>query len=177
MQTEDLTGKRTPLNEIRQLMLEQAVLQGRQDLGELKEELHVLYEQVCLVRNEADEERLNRNLRLLEQMVKHFLKGWNAHIRREENELFPYAASYWGEAPELLDYMEQDYELAENYIQAFLHELSRSVIPVSREEARRMTSYLLQAYAFLKNRFDEEDDLLDSLTDRSNRSALMSTNL
>jgi hypothetical protein len=105
------------------------------------------------------------------------LKEWRAHIRREEEDLFPYAASYWGEAPELLHYMEQEDELAENYIRAFLHELSRSVIPVSREEARRMTSYLLQAYAFLKNRFDEEDDLLDSLTDRSNRTVFLSTNL
>lgn len=44
-----------------------------------------------------------------------------------------------------------------------------AVIPVSREEARRMVSYLLQAYAFLKNRFDEEEVIWVALTDRSNR--------
>ncbi|WP_276358001.1 hemerythrin domain-containing protein [Cohnella caldifontis] len=155
--------------DVRQLLLDKAIGQTRIDLDGLKAELRLLYAQACKVRTDGDAVRLNRQLRRLDQTVKQFLRDWNDHTRREAEDLFPYAAWYLGEDPELFAYLEQEDELAGQFIRAFLHALDRSVIPVQPEEARRMASYLLQAYAFLKNRFEEEEEMLDVLTDRSNR--------
>ncbi|MCD9020683.1 hemerythrin domain-containing protein [Cohnella silvisoli] len=152
----------------RHFLLENAVVRAKQEHDLLKEELQDLYAQVCTVRSDEDEIRLNREIRQLNDSVKHFMKEWSDHTKWEESELFPYAAWYLGAEPDMFALMEQEYELAEQYIQAFLHTLDRAVIPVSHEEARKMASYLLQAYAFLKNRFQEEEEIMQSLTDRSN---------
>lgn len=168
MDTHDAMERRIPPADIRELLLENAVERARQEHEELREALVDMYEQVCLVRAGAEQNRLNRELRKLRELVKQFRTKWEAHIRWEESELFPYSAWYFGEDPDLFDYMEQEYELADQYLQAFLHTIDRSVIPIQAEEARRMTSYLMQAYAFLKNRFEEEEEILTALTDRSN---------
>ncbi len=168
MEYPDAMDRKIPPADIRELLLETAVVRARQEHEELREALADMYEQVCLVRVGAEQNRLNRELRKLKELVKQFQVKWEAHIRWEENELFPYSAWYFGEDPDLFAYMEQEYELAEQYLQAFLHTLDRSVIPIAADEARRMTSYLMQAYAFLKNRFDEEEEILTALTDHSN---------
>jgi hemerythrin-like domain-containing protein len=155
--------------DVRQLLLEEAISRARMDLGELKDELHLLYEQAVRLRTDSDAVQLNRRLRRLNRIVRQFVRHWNEHIRREEDDLFPYAAPYLGEDPELVACMEQEHELAQPFIQAFQRTFERTALPVRPEEARRMASFLLQAYAFLKNRCDEEEEMLAVLTDRSIR--------
>lgn len=153
---------------VRDFWFQDAVVRAKHEHDLLKEELQDIFAQACKVRNEADDIRRNREIRQLKDSVKHFVKQWSAHAKWEETELFPCAASYWGEEPDCFALMEQEYDLAEQYIRGFLHTVDRAVIPIPLDEARRMTSYLIQAYAVLKNRFCEEEEIIGLLTDRSN---------
>ncbi|TJY41135.1 hemerythrin domain-containing protein [Cohnella pontilimi] len=152
-----------------EFVLQNALDRAKQEHELLKEELQDIFGQVCAIRSGQDEIRLNRQIGQLNDSVKHFMKHWGDHTSWEDREFFPYASWYLGTEPDCFALMEQEYELAEQYIRAFLQELQRSHIPIPREEARRMASYLIQAYAVLKNRFREEEEVMEELTDRSNR--------
>ncbi|SFA97815.1 hypothetical protein SAMN05216312_102629 [Cohnella sp. OV330] len=145
-----------------------AVVRARQEHDALEEELADLYAQVCTVRKDEDIVHLNANVRILNERVKHFMREWSAHIAWEKTELFPYAVWYLETEPDLFTLMEQDYGLAERFIGSFLNTLEQSVLPISPEEAKALSSYLLQAYAFLKNRLNEEEEIIDTLEDHSN---------
>ncbi|MFC5406143.1 hemerythrin domain-containing protein [Cohnella soli] len=151
------------------LVLEEAIVRARQDLETLKEELTALHDKACVVQKDENINRLNQELQQLDETVKLFLRDWYNHNEWEEHELFPYAAWYLGEDPQLFDYMEQDHRMAESNIRAFLQTLNKATTPVSHETAQRMASYLLQASAFLKVKFEEEEDILVALEDHSNR--------
>lgn len=151
------------------LLLEKAVFRARRDLGTLKEELSEVYDKARAIRKAENVGGLNQELLQLDQTVKHFLRDWCNHNEWEENELFPFAAWYLGEDPQLFDYMEQDHKLAEHYIRAFLQTLNRTHAPIGKEAAQRMASYLLLASAFLKTKFEEEEDILVALEDHSNQ--------
>jgi hypothetical protein len=164
MKVHDLLDSAIPMADKRLLFLEM-----KQEHELLKQELQEIYSRACAVRSDYDVPRLNRKIRQLNEVVKQFMTEWHAHIEWEEAELFPYVTSYLGEEPDLFALMEQEYELAEQFICAFLQTLDRAVIPVPHDEAYRMASYLLQAYAVMKNRFIEEEEILLELTDHSNR--------
>ncbi|WP_164472654.1 hemerythrin domain-containing protein [Cohnella candidum] len=169
MKSHALLDNALPPADMRQLVLDTAVVRAKQEHDLLKRELQDIYDLACTVRSDMNVPRLNREIRELNENVKRFMAEWNIHVQWEENELFPYASWYLGGEPDLFALMEQEYELAEQFIRAFLHTLDRAVIPVPHDEAYRMASYLLQAYAVLKNRFVEEEEIMSALTDRSNR--------
>ena len=154
--------------EMRERMLESSVARARQEHEALKDELRSIYDQACVVRNDSEEKRLNREIRQLHDCVKMFMRHWSAHTKWEDSELYPQAASYLGAEPDLFLLMEQEYELADQYLRTFLRALEKVEYPIGQEEARKMTSYLIQAYAVLNNRFREEDEIMLDLTDKSN---------
>lgn len=149
-------------------LLSDAVVRARQEHDALEEELADLYAQVCTVRKDDDILHLNDHIRVLNERVKHFMSEWSAHISWEKTELFPYAVWYLETEPDLFTLMEQDYGLAERFISSFLNTLEQSVLPISPDEAKALSSYLLQAYAFLKNRLNEEEEIIETLEDHSN---------
>ncbi|WP_372632465.1 hemerythrin domain-containing protein [Cohnella sp.] len=157
-----------PNEEMRDWLLESSVARARQEHEALKEELRSIYDQACNVRNDREEKRLNREIRQLHDCVKLFMKHWAAHTKWEDSELYPQAATYLGAEPDLFMLMEQEYELADQYLRTFMRSLEKAEYPIVREEACKMTSYLIQAYAVLNNRFREEDEIMLDLTDRSN---------
>jgi hypothetical protein len=157
-----------PNEEMREWLLESSVARARQEHEALKEELRSIYDQACNVRNDREEKRLNREIRQLHDCVKLFMKHWAAHTQWEDSELYPQAATYLGAEPDLFMLMEQEYELADQYLRTFMRTLEKAEYPIGREEACKMTSYLIQAYAVLNNRFREEDEIMTDLTDRSN---------
>jgi hemerythrin-like domain-containing protein len=152
---------------VAELMLENSVARAQQEHELLKQELRNIYEQACIVRNVPEDRRLNREIGQLHDIVKLFMRHWSAHTQWEDSELFPHAASYLGAEPDLFTLMEQEYELAEQYIRKFLQALDKSNLPMNREEARKIASYLIQAYAVLNNRFREEEEIMLELAERS----------
>lgn len=152
----------------RYTLLSEAVVRARQEHDELEEKLADLYAQVCTVRKDENIFHLNDHVRVLNERVKRFMTEWSAHISWEKTELFPYAVWYLETEPDLFTLMEQDYGLAERFIGSFLNTLEQAVLPISPEEAKALSSYLLQAYAFLKNRLNEEEEIIETLEDHSN---------
>lgn len=148
--------------------LNEAVNRARQEHDALEAELADLYAQACTVRKDEDIVHLNANVRILNERVKHFMTEWSAHIEWEKTELFPYATWYLETEPDLFALMELDYGLAERFIGSFLNTLEQAILPISPEEAKALSSRLLQAYACLKNRLNEEQEIIDTLEDRSN---------
>lgn len=149
-------------------LLSDAVVRARQEHDALEEELADLYAQVCTVRKDEDILHLNDHVKVLNERVKHFMTEWSAHIAWEKTDLFPYAVWYLETEPDLFTLMEQDYGLAERFIGSFLKTLEQAVLPISPDEAKALSSYLLQAYAFLKNRLNEEEEIIETLEDHSN---------
>lgn len=152
----------------RYTLLSEAVVRARQEHDALEAELADLYAQACTVRKDEDIVHLNANVRILNERVKHFMTEWSAHIEWEKTELFPYATWYLETEPDLFALMELDYGLAERFIGSFLNTLEQAVLPISPEEAKALSSRLLQAYACLKNRLNEEQEIIDTLEDHSN---------
>jgi len=153
-----------PATDIRDRVLECSINRAKHEHGLLKEELQDIFEQACLVRKGKEESLLNREIIELNEHVKHFMKDWNEHTLWEKSELFPYAAWLLGAEPDLYSLMDHEYELAERSIQAFVQTLEKATFPIKQDEACRMTSYLIQAYAILKNRFQEEEEIMLELT-------------
>ncbi|WP_284637925.1 hemerythrin domain-containing protein [Paenibacillus silviterrae] len=117
-----------------------------------------------------DEDVINwiGSLKDLKLKVTHFMETLHQHSVWEENTLFPMVAWYFGETMDEFTQMEQEHEIAEQYIAAFLDAAERMFQIVPRSEARLMASYLLQAYDVLYQHFYKEEELLAALANRSN---------
>lgn len=113
-------------------------------------------------------ENWGSELRELRGKVAEFQKALVEHTNWEEEKMFPMAAWYFGEEPEQFTNMEQEHEIAEQFLQAYVGAVERITQPVERVEAHDMASYLLQAYAVLKNHFRQEEEIIAALEDRSN---------
>ncbi|MCS7460940.1 hemerythrin domain-containing protein [Paenibacillus doosanensis] len=92
-----------------------------------------------------------------------------AHSHWEEEKMFPMVAWYFGEEPDQFPLMEQEHELAEQCIEAFIKAADRIRHAVRRAEAQDMAAYLLQARSILKHHFRQEEEIIAALEDRSNR--------
>jgi len=104
-------------------------------------------------------------LRTLREKTAAYLAELDEHARWEDEELFPMVQTYFGEEMEQFNFMEQDHELAEQYIQAFLEASERA--PVRRYEATEMASYLMQAHTVLANHFRMEEEIIIALWERA----------
>ncbi|MCC3375956.1 hemerythrin domain-containing protein [Cohnella sp. REN36] len=152
------------------LALRETVVRAKLERDLLEIELQDLYQQACTVRLDEDLARLHREIRELRAAVRRFLSEWSAHVSWERSELFPCAAWYLAGEPDLFAPMEEDYRRAERFVREFLAAADVAPAPVSREEAKRLATRLLQAYACLKNRLREEADIVSAIESRSSLS-------
>lgn len=108
-------------------------------------------------------------LHYLGVMAAAFRRDMEAHVKWEAEKMFPMIAWYVGEELDHFTLMEQEYELADQYIEAFL-EAVRQIHDrsICRKEATDMASYLLEAHSILKLHLRKEEDLIFALSDRSN---------
>lgn len=144
-------------------------------IGQVKEQhlrlsagLQRIYEEICAVRNATNEEAIAQAAQRLRTTVRLFKEQLDAHAAWEESELFPLAKWYFGNDMDVFTLLEQEHELAAHYFEAFLADADPLPRPIGHEEALRLTSYTLQAYALLKNHFNEEEEMLFAFADRSN---------
>ncbi|WEK55520.1 MAG: hemerythrin domain-containing protein [Candidatus Cohnella colombiensis] len=148
--------------------LNDAVTRLKEEHSILQVVLQEIYSLTCAIRIEKDELQLNNQMYELKKKVADFKVQLDAHSQWEEEELFPMAAWYFGTDIDECTLMEQEHELADQYVKAFTHAIDRTMLPICIEEAKRMTSYLFQAYVILTNHFRDEEELMASLKDHSN---------
>lgn len=146
-----------------------AVERAAREHERLQSELQELVRQTCSVRHMQEPSRLHGEFRKLTSQVLQLQEDWQDHTKWVETEFLPYAAWYWGEEPELFAHIDHEYVLAHKMLDRFTEQLGRINGPLDPAEARRLTSYLLQAYAVLKNRMLEEEEIMQQLQDQSNR--------
>lgn len=151
-----------------QAILEVTVVRAKQEHHHIKQLLQHIYSLACTARGEAQIPRLNTILLQLSEEVRQLLDELQSHNRWEKTELFPYASQYLDLEPDLFASFEKEYGLAEKCIRAYLQMSSNVAVPIQHEEAYRMTSFILQAYAVLNNRLVEEEDIMKAATDQSN---------
>lgn len=94
-----------------------------------------------------------------------FRKELQEHARWEDDTLFPMIAWYLDEEPIQFTLIEQEHELADQYLQAFAETADRA--PVRISEAKELASYLTHAAEHLKLHFEMEEELLQAILDRS----------
>lgn len=134
----------------------------------LQEGLTELYEAAEAIGRDEDIVNWVEALREIKRKAASFQKELEAHSTWEEEIMFPMIAWYFNEELEQFTLMEQEHELAEQFIHAFLEAVDGIVKPVFREEARLMASYLLQAYPILNHHFRKEQEIITAMADRSN---------
>jgi len=111
-------------------------------------------------------------LRHLRDKVAAFQKDLEAHAKWEEETMFPMAAWYFGDDPDVLEQftkMDQEHAIAEQYIDAYIVGTERITQAVHWQEAKELASYLLQAHAVLTHHFRQEEEMIEALADRSNQ--------
>jgi regulator of cell morphogenesis and NO signaling len=110
-------------------------------------------------------------LRELTLKVKDFQREMDAHAKWEEEKMFPMIAWYFGEELNQFTLMEQEHEMAKQYVAAFLAAIA-AVEPIDQPvystDARKIALFLCQAYAILVNLFSKEEEIITAMTDRSN---------
>lgn len=134
----------------------------------LAKDLQRVYDETCTVRGEENLYTLNQLMIKLRSTVRQFKAKLAEHSEWEENELFPLAVWYFGNDMDVFTLMEQEHVLALHYVDTFLAQVDKPNHAINHTEAHRLASYLLQAYAILKNHFKEEEDMLVAFADQSN---------
>jgi regulator of cell morphogenesis and NO signaling len=148
--------------------LNEAVVRLQEEHTQLQQRLLDLYGIASAIGWDEDVTNWIGSLRDLKHKVLQFTKALHAHSTWEEETLFPMVAWYFGEPLEQFTLMEQEHEIAEQYILAFLDAAERMFQIVPRAEAKQMASYLLQAYGILHLHFYKEEEIIVALADRSN---------
>jgi regulator of cell morphogenesis and NO signaling len=104
----------------------------------------------------------------LRHKVVAYKKELSAHSSWEEKELFPLINAFFNENPGAFALIEQEHELAEQYIDAFLVAVDKSIGSLNQKEAEDTATYLLLAYNILADHFKKEEDIVASLADDIN---------
>jgi regulator of cell morphogenesis and NO signaling len=148
--------------------LNEAFLKLQEEHTILQEELTELYAMAKTIGLNGDAVNWVGALRDLKKKTSAFQSDLEAHADWETKVMFPMASWYLGEELDQFTLMEQEHVIAVQFIEAFLEAVERITQPVPTNEAKDMASYLLQAYEELQNHFRREEEIIESLTDRSN---------
>lgn len=104
-------------------------------------------------------------LRNLKMDVERFMVELQHHANWEEQALFPMINLYAEENRTVLEVIEEDHLLAEQYLEAFLNELHKMVAPVLKKEAKELMNILMNGYQLLLNHFAAEERHVFPLAD------------
>jgi len=77
--------------------------------------------------------------------------------------LLPRAASRLGAEPDLFELMEREYGCAERDFLTCIDVLESSPQPLRAEDAKRLSSCVIQAYAVMNGRLREEEEIIREL--------------
>jgi regulator of cell morphogenesis and NO signaling len=104
-------------------------------------------------------------IRDLKSKVVDYQKELTAHSSWEEGELFPLINAYFNENPGDFALLEQEHELAEQYLDAFHAATDKMIGKLNQEDAKHASNYLLLAFNILVNHFKRDEDTVEALAD------------
>jgi regulator of cell morphogenesis and NO signaling len=105
----------------------------------------------------------------LKQRVSEFKKALMLHSNWEEDELFKLVDKYFEEIPSLFGLIEQEHELAEQFMDAFILVVDQNILAKNPLDVTKMVAYLQLAHNSLVGHFKKEEDIVASLADFSNQ--------
>jgi len=143
--------------------LSESVARARLEHEALKDELRSIYEQARRLRSAEESGASGRELDRLHDSLKLFIRDLHEHVRWEDAELLPRAASRLGAEPDLFELMEREYGCAERDFLTCIDVLESSPQPLRAEDAKRLSSCVIQAYAVMNGRLREEEEIIREL--------------
>jgi regulator of cell morphogenesis and NO signaling len=105
----------------------------------------------------------------LKLKVIEFKQTLKLHSNWEEDELFKLVDQYFDEIPSLFGLIEQEHELAEQFMDAFISVVDQNICIQNPVDAKKMAAYLKLALISLLGHFKKEEDIVNSLADFSNQ--------
>jgi regulator of cell morphogenesis and NO signaling len=105
----------------------------------------------------------------IKQKVSEFKQSLEHHSKWEEDELFMLVDKYYDEIPSLFGLIEQEHELVEKFMDAFISIVDQNILALNPKDAVKMGTYLHLALSSLMGHFKKEEDIVNSLADYSNQ--------
>jgi iron-sulfur cluster repair protein YtfE (RIC family) len=105
----------------------------------------------------------------LKQKINEFKQALERHSNWEEDELFKLVDKYFDEIPSLFGLIEQEHELVEKFMNAFITVVDQNILAINPKDAAKMGAYLQLALSSLLAHFKKEEDIVASLADFSNQ--------
>jgi regulator of cell morphogenesis and NO signaling len=105
----------------------------------------------------------------LKLKISDFQQALEKHSKWEEDELFQLVDKYFDEIPSLFGLIEQEHQLVDQFMNAFISVVDQNILAVSPQVAAKMGTYLQLALSSLLGHFKKEQDIVASLADFSNQ--------
>lgn len=132
----------------------------------LKQELRVLHERAKTVGMNFRIRNWHTTLKQLNEEVLRFNKELDRHSEWEEKEIFPLVTLHTGKSIGPFAALEQEHEIAKQYIDDFVKEMELVQDYVGSVQAYELASCLLQASYILNEHFRKEEELIYPFTDK-----------
>jgi hypothetical protein len=131
--------------------------------------LLVLCTMAEMVEHKKDITNWTESIAELKQKVREFKHAFELHSNWEEEELFKLVGKYYDGIPGLIGLIEQEYELVDLFIDAFISVVDQNIDTENPLDTANMSHYLHQALSSLVGHFKKEEFILASLADFSNQ--------
>ncbi|WP_181438796.1 hemerythrin domain-containing protein [Paenibacillus sambharensis] len=151
----------TPIHPLDQL--EEALQRLKEEHDQLLDQLGTLYDEVKGISQEQNMLSRQTRLYVLRDEALEFQRRMEEHAAWEDTVMFPLIGNYFGEQSNHLTVMEQEHEIAEQFVLAFIEAVKRA--PVREHEAKEMGSYLQEALMMLERHFLSEEQFVTELWD------------
>lgn len=102
----------------------------------------------------------------LRKKVESFIDVLDPHSQREEGVLFEMMAKYIGKTSGPIAVMEYEHDQAKTNIGAFLMETENLTDNLLKDEAKRLASYVREAYLILTDHFMKEENILFPMAEK-----------
>lgn len=150
-----------PVTELGELF-EQLTVEHEQ----LKKQLQTLYIRARAVGANHRVHNWHAALTSLRKEVDRFLKSLDEHSEWEEEIIFPLVCLHSGKSISIFYVIEQEHEIAKQYIEDFLAEMDIVQDHIGSVQAHELAACLLQALYILNEHFRKEEELIIPFTEK-----------
>jgi regulator of cell morphogenesis and NO signaling len=131
-------------------------------LNEMKKELY----DISVIIENNEEANWYEDILNLRNQVERFIAVLDPHSEREEGVLFEMMAKYIGRTSGPIAVMEYEHDQAKSNIARFLKESESLSIDVTKEDAKKLASFVTEAYLILTEHFMKEENVLFPMAEK-----------